>query len=829
MKRIILTLFLSAMVLSASADIIIGTIVSGKDSQPIPYANIAMLRASDSTLICGTTANEKGEFRLSFLHQVLYNLDGEWVGYLLRVSAIGYETLWQEGDLSYIMEYQSTLPPHPVVFALQPETTTLGEVRVTAQRPIYTIEGEKSLYNTADDPSVQTGTASDALQNAPGIEVDASGNITLRGTQAVDVWINGKPSHLEGEALVQYIKMLPANMIQRIEVIKNPSARYGGGTPVVNIVTQRKILNNQFVSFGANGNSNAKHWGVKPWMSYVYSNEKWNVNFYTSYSRHPTDETRHSRTTLHNDNGSVASELESETHTQKTDQKLNMFLGVNYEIDSANEVSLYLSTWGMLPTTYDFTGWRNWTLYTPEAQNYNYTLGTMASTRSTAGYGVLNYTHKFDSNGHHLSLDLFGNLNRFLSHVEEWEDYEVQRWRNCHSLNDQTVADQSLSLTLDYMLPFGDKDTSGICRNTLEAGIIQGWSLNPKITRRDTLDRISGMYLTDSLRTFTSYNTPRFTQAYVTLSRRMGGLTAKVGLRAVGERLRQSFSDREGYDFEQPFRYLIPTLNVSHTTRNMHNFVFSYSRRYNTPSTSRLSRFKDYGTTSYTTGNPDLTGCVLHSIELEWNKYFEKFGNVGVEVFYGASHNEIGDITDVTYDDILGMTIPFTRPMNVGESHNFGLRANATYRPTAFLNVRFSATVFDDYYNLQYRPGEYVSNEMVCYNLRLNVWTELWNKLQLFATGSYTSRRQYLTNVGTPSKRIDLGMSADFFKRKLSLYLSADDIFDWGAWTNQNSNAYYSNTSTTIPETRMIVFGATLRLGKMELESLARQGARGEL
>ena len=131
---------------------------------------------------------------------------------------------------------------------LSPAMKALEEVKITAERPLYTVDGEKQLYNTADDPSVQTGTASDALQNAPGVEVDAEGNITLRGSQSVEVWINDRPSHLSGESLRQYIKTLPANAIKRIEVITNPSARYGGGGPVVNIVTTAKVSRNEFYS-----------------------------------------------------------------------------------------------------------------------------------------------------------------------------------------------------------------------------------------------------------------------------------------------------------------------------------------------------------------------------------------------------------------------------------------------------------------------------------------------------------------------------------------------------------------------------------------------------
>ena len=156
----------------------------------------------------------------------------------------------------------------------------LEEMEITAERPLYSVDGEKQLYNVSDDPSMQTGTASDALQNAPGVEVDAEGNITLRGSQSVDVWIDDRPSNLSGEALRQYIKNLPAGAIDRIEVITNPSARYGGGGPVVNLVMRRKVKRNEFLTFGASGNLRPQ---VSPWISYVYGGKKFSFNIYAEY------------------------------------------------------------------------------------------------------------------------------------------------------------------------------------------------------------------------------------------------------------------------------------------------------------------------------------------------------------------------------------------------------------------------------------------------------------------------------------------------------------------------------------------------------------------
>lgn len=135
------------------------------------------------------------------------------------------------------------------------------------------------MYNVSEDPSIQDGTAADALENAPGVEVDIEGNITLRGVSSVEIWLNDRPSHLTEENLKEFIQQLPANSLERIEVITNPSAKYSSKSDagIINIVTTSEIKKNSFLSFGLRASSSPN---VTPWVSYVWANQKLSLNFY---------------------------------------------------------------------------------------------------------------------------------------------------------------------------------------------------------------------------------------------------------------------------------------------------------------------------------------------------------------------------------------------------------------------------------------------------------------------------------------------------------------------------------------------------------------------
>ena len=196
-KLLLIIMFTVVSTVCGAQHIVTGKLINEKDRQPVMYANIAMLRADDSTFVRGTVTDDKG----------VYSLNNDTVATVLRISAMGYGTVF--------VAVPNTRDGGPTGLGkIDMGTTVLTEgamlldvVKIVEKKPMYAVDGEKDLYNVSEDASIQTGNASDALQNAPGVEVDVEGNVTLNGS-SVTVWINDHPSHLEGEALKQYIKTL---------------------------------------------------------------------------------------------------------------------------------------------------------------------------------------------------------------------------------------------------------------------------------------------------------------------------------------------------------------------------------------------------------------------------------------------------------------------------------------------------------------------------------------------------------------------------------------------------------------------------------------------
>lgn len=686
----------------------------------------------------------------------------------------------------------------------------LSEVKITAQRPLYSVDGEKQVYNTEDDASVQTGTASDALQNALGVEVDAEGNISLRGSQDVEIWINDRPSNLSGESLRQYIKTLPANSISRIEVITNPSARYGGGGPVVNIVTTKKILRNEFLSLGVTGNHRPQ---VSPWLSYVYSNKRLSINAYIEYDYSHTWSKGTYEGVFFTPQGDTSAIKSYSSRNDNYRHGGYLYVGGHYDFDTLRTLSFW---GGTCPTALSYQGtvdmqWRE-LIYAPG--DYSYHTSSASRTPQLSYFGGLDYSHRFDDEGQMLWVRTYlsnytyrseDTLQRNYLHQPDL-DYTIQ----FRGLNNRGI---SSSVDIGYTLPFAEQ---------WELVVGATGSYRFPSSSINTYDSLPSMRR-DTLRSYSQTDWKGDYSGYATLMRRFGNFSAKVGLR-LGQTI--GASTYTGYiTDETSINKFIPnpSIHLSYHTSNMHNFSLSYTYRTSVPSAADLTRFVEFRFDNYSLGNPDLQPSHTHNIEGGWNKYIENFGTIGVEAYYKAFIDEVWTLSDVAYHPLYGRVVSYSQPFNIGSSHVAGADFNLTYRPTAMFNLRLSARAGHVAYHSQFRPGEWASDQMWCANLRLNVWAKLWNVLQVFGNVDYTSEKVsgFLSRM-KPVFKTDIGISTDLMDRRLSLYLNVKDIFASYTQSAVSTNPYNSNNSSNSYSSRYISFGVTLRLGKMELESQAR-------
>lgn len=781
-----------------------GTIVEEANGKVIPFVNVGLFRQADSVFVSGAASDDKGHFEL-----LAPNGD-----YRLAVSAIGFQTF----------EQMLTVKGNQDLGKLQLKegSTKLSEVTITEKRPLFAVEGEKTMYNVAEDNSIQTGTLSDALQNAPGVSVDVEGNISLRGTSSVEVWINDKPSHMTAENLKTYIQTLPANSIDHVEVITNPSARYGSKADgIINIVTNAKIQKNEFFSFGVNGSTRPS---VTPWMSYVWSNNKLTVNAYVNGGYSIWKGHSFVEQSLLNEAHQLANhEIDTSLYSNKG-YNTGGYFSLDYEIDTSNSLNIWLS------------GWPNWGRNTNNESLFREeflpdTLTTIFTENSNAwngnyfANGGLYYMHKFDNKGHNLSVSVngmgWGGSNGGEVTRTFTSPYDYRRILR----QDSKYSSFGVESEIIYNHPYSENG---------EFSVGYTFGLEPEKQYLIT-DTVINPYETDApfdwendtYRSHRAKFNDMNNEAFVTVQHKFGGLTVKPGIRFVSELVSGAYPDSSQYNFNKHFFSIRPSLHLTYMTKSMHNFKLSYTRRIAAPGAEQLSAFPIYHVDSYSSGNPDLERIYTNAIEAGWTKYWNSFGSVGLSAYYRGKSNEVNEIqvaSDSTMYWLYGRPVPYSYPVNVGKSHNAGFEANVMYRPNGFFNLRFYANLYNNHIQTAFEGQEYTFDSW-SYSFSANLWAKLWNRIEVTTSARYSSPTQMLFSEWHSRFSVNAGLKADFFDRKMSVFINANDIFNTNRWGESNYSPYVISTYDAKYNSRSISVGVTFRFGKMELEQMARQGA----
>lgn len=801
-KRIFLALILATAIYTpavAQTHMITGKLRDAKSGEPMAFTNCVLLRTMDSTFVAGSTSNDRGAMHFKDVEQ------GE---YLLRISAVGYDTYWQ----------RLSVPPDTALGVIEifQSSTTLQAVSVTAQRPLYSADGEKVFYHVEDDPSVQTGTMADALQNAPGVEVDPEGNISLRGSKNVTIWLNDRPSNLNEEALKQYIKTLPASSVKRIEVLNNPSARYGSTGAIINIITDQRVQLNSLLSVGLNAGTLPY---IAPWLSYVWANEKVSVTAWANANISCISVNTHNEEQLYADDGSLS--MEYSYDGKEIQRSINSVAGVqvSWNIDSATS----LQAWGGIfpghnkqESHYDIA--RQEYLY--NAGDYSYLSNTFGNSPWMGGFGGIYLSRQLDTLGQKISLAVNSNYNNSNTERDRERLYTVMSQYDMRNLRTERYPSWWTNIDIDYTKPFGQN-------TTMEAGMSAVLGRNSQLVQWDTMDYATSQWMRDADRTFSTRMVDNELNAYVAVQQKIKRLTLKGGVRVYRKWKQATFTDlpveTTQYDVDKAFWDFIPSFHASYATENGHNFTFSYTRRFNSPGSKLWSTYTWLGVEDYELGDPDLRFSHTHNVEGGWTMY-KGWGSVGLTGYLRANTDEIQQLGDVAYHPYYGRIVSFSQWANIGDSRTLGAEANVTWRPKPFMNIRLYANFYDYYYNMEFRPGEWDKRHLPTFSGRLNVTGKLWKVLQIYANARYSTAALSLMSKSQPSFQLDLGASADLLKGRLSLFLNWRDILATAKSGDVGLNPYYQSNYSYTWGSRAVTVGATWRIGKMELQSRAREG-----
>ena len=257
-----------------------GKIYEKSTNTPLEYATVVLKNVENPQIITGGVTDEKGNFKFDVVKGI-YNISYEFIS--LKTVLSNNKTIDSDTNLGTIF--------------LEPDVAQLKEVVLVSEKSTVEFKLDKRVYNVGQDMIVKGGTISDVLDNVPSVTVDPDGTIALRGNENVKILIDGRPSGLAGINIADALKLLPADSVEKVEVITNPSARYdaeGGGGIINTILKKGKAqgVNGSFIAsvgdpetYGISSNLNfrGENFNVFSNLGYNYRTSKGNSTNNSEY------------------------------------------------------------------------------------------------------------------------------------------------------------------------------------------------------------------------------------------------------------------------------------------------------------------------------------------------------------------------------------------------------------------------------------------------------------------------------------------------------------------------------------------------------------------
>ena len=768
---------------------IIGKVVESTSQQPLEFATVKLADAQTAQLLSGTTTAPDGTFVLE-TEAADFSLEVSFIGFVPK-TITEFDIVRGRVDLGTI--------------ALSEDMETLDEVVVRGEKSQTEFKLDKRVFNVGQDLSSTGASALEVLNNVPSVNVNIEGQIRLRGSAGVQILINGKPSVLASEQ-GNALGTLTADMIDRIEVITNPSAKHNaeGTSGIINIVLRKEEKRGLNGSVTLNtGIPNNHSLG----LSVNKRTEKFNLFSQLGVGHRTFPEQFVSINQNLMDNTTIHSEGESE----KNETFFNIILGTDYHINSQNVLSLTGHYAYELEKEFSEADFRFLDASNSMISHWNRDEITKA-TNPKYQY-ELNYKKDFsDREEHNL---LFSALGSFFGKDQSSVFYNTPVFGAESLIEQQQTRNDFLqgeyTFKLDYTHPF----TKELMVETGAQYVITDvqnnygvsnwadidWVENPELTNVFEYDqKVLGVYGTGA------YEGERF------------GL--KLGLRVENTDLKTLLINTEDAN-QQQFTNLFPSVHSSYKVMDNLSLQGGYSRRISRPRLFDLNPFFNIRNNfNIRTGNPLLQPEFTDSYEL--TSIFDQGPvSMNVAVYYRYTTDVVENVSTLEEIPAFEDKVTVTRPMNIGTNRATGLEFNAKYNPARWwsLNGDFNYNFFRREGDFESRSFDFDADQ---WSARLTTKFKLPAEIDLEFMGNYQSGYQTFQREMSGYLFADLGVRKKVMKGKTILNLSVRDVFAsriFESETTQPSFYLYDYRMRG----RFITFGISYAFGKGEAMEFSGQ------
>ncbi len=753
---------------------VVGKVIDKTSTQPIEYATVLIVDNTTQKPITGTTTQTDGSF----------DVKTEANNFHIEVSFIGY----QKQSIKDFNTSQNMIDLG--IITLKEDTKALDEVVVVAEKSQTTFKLDKRIFNVGSDLSTTGASALEVLNNVPSVNVNIEGQISLRGSQGVQILINGKPSILADQGNGA-LGTLTADMIERIEVITNPSAKYDaeGTSGIINIVLKKEEKRGLNGSVSVNiGTPNSNSIGV----SLNKRTEKFNLFTQLGLGRRTFPSDRISENIdIQND-----TRLRSNGDGNKNETFYNIILGTDYHLDDNNVFTLS----GNFAYEVEDEDSRNMFSFS-EANTQ-----TQGWTRTEATEAT-NPKYQFDFQYHrdfksHEDHDLtFSALGSFFGKDQSSDFADRTTFGDRDDFDQRTATDfkeARYTFKLDYTYPFADKYTLELgsqyiindVGNDYEVGTFENGNLilDENLTNNFNFDQnVLGIYST-------------FGIEYEKLGLKAGVRIENTDVNTLLENTNESNT--------QNYTDFFPSAHASYKVTDDISLQAGYSRRIYRPRMWDLNPFFNIRNNfSISTGNPNLQAEYTNSYEV--TSIF-KFGKASFN--FGVYHRYTTDVIEdvTTFNDGVSTSLP----INAGTNNTTGIELNFKYNP-----IQWVSFLGDFNWNSFDRKGTFEGTTLDFdgsrWNSRATAKFKLPADFDLEIEGNYRSRFKTLQGEQLDNTFANIGVRKKLFKGKLVANLSIRDIFKSRISENRTHQPTFS-TYNRFQRGRFMAFGLSYGFGKGE-------------
>ncbi len=783
-----------------------GKILDAKTNKPVEFASVALFWFNKDSLIGGGMTKENGDFAIENLPP--------YGGYRLKVSFIGYKNFETK---VYIV------PPNKIDqdlgdLKLEQDEKMLKEVEVTTEKAAFVMSVDRKIYNVDKDISVRGGTALDIMKNIPTITVDGEGNATLRES-TVQIYVDGRPTTLT-------LQQIPADQIDRVEVISNPSVKFAANTTggILNIVLKKNskpgyngmLMGNIGTSdrYGGMGTISVKEQPFNVSLMYTYNSQ---MNYNTGFTK---------RTDLYK--GTVLDYFNQDNLTTMANHFQFGRIGIDYFINNRNTITI---SENIVAGNFNTSDVQNFDFLDKNSAKVNGGFRINNSQSWFQNYtSQLLYKKTFPKVGKELTVDVNhnygvgGNNYQYNTHNKDINGNDLPFSPDLQNNLGNSNSNQFV-FQMDYVNPITEKSKlelglRSFYKNSLNDNYTTNYSYATSSNTKDTI--LSNKYIIDDVVNAAYINYSNYT-------------FWNIGYMA-GLRFEQSFFKGNLADKNKTFQYiypgdlntiqnsLFPAIFLTKKFGSKHEVQFNISRKIDRPNFFQAMPFVMFSDKkNYRIGNPLLKPEFINIVEINYNNMFEK-GNWLVSAYGRYSEQPI---TNIAYQSAFDSTVLVNTFVNGQNSIRYGLEN--TIRRTFFKKLTATAN-FDVFY--VYLTSGIINNQPSTvsqgwsYKGKLNLSYSLPWQMTLQINGNYEAPKVIINGTGREQYFMDISLSK-MVSTKWVFNLNVSDVFNTKFMGTHLATDYYTQDLSRRREMRYVKFSVTYLFGKIDVSIFKRRNQKG--